>query len=121
MGLNFDQAIPQLDVVTHRLGGSVANHQAQVDNFINSATSLTQSEITEKLGNVKERPFMAAIIHDTLIGNYVPPSPPTDWSVVSVDGSYIDVDRHLQLPCHLINLGGCVLTYGYSSVAEFFS
>ena len=34
MGLNFDQAIPQLDVVTHRLGGSVANHQAQVDDFI---------------------------------------------------------------------------------------
>jgi len=121
MGLNFDQAIPQLDVVTHRLGGSVANHQAQVDDFINSATSLTQSEITEKLGNVKERPFMAAIIHDALIGNHAPPSPPTDWSVVSVDGSHIDIDRHLPLPCYLINLGGCVLTYGDSSDAQFFN
>ena len=121
MGLNFDQAIPQLDVVAHRLGGSVVDHQAQVDSFINSATALTQPEIIEKLGNVKERPFMAAIIHDTLIGNYAPPSPPTDWSVVSVDGSHIDIDRHLPLPCYLINLGGCVLTYGDSSDAEFFS
>lgn len=121
MGLNFDQTIPQLDVVAHRLGGSVVDHQAQVDSFINSATSLTQPEIIEKLGNVKERPFMAAIIHDTLIGNHAPPSPPTDWSVVSVDGSHIDIDRHLPLPCYLINLGGCVLTYGDSSDAEFFS
>lgn len=121
MGLNFDQTIPQLDVVAHRLGGSVVDHQAQVDSFINSATSLTQPEIIEKLGNVKERPFMAAIIHDTLIGNHPPPSPPTDWSVVSVDGSHIDIDRHLPLPCYLINLGGCVLTYGDSSDAEFFS
>jgi len=78
MGLNFDQAIPQLDVVAHRLGGSVVDHQAQVDSFINSATALTQPEIIEKLGNVKERPFMAAIIHDTLIGNHAPPSPPSD-------------------------------------------
>ena len=29
-----------------------------------------------------------------------------------MDASHIDVDRHLLLRCHLINLGGCAITYG---------
>jgi hypothetical protein len=41
--------------------------------------------------------------------------------VAAVDGSHIDVDRHLPVSCHLINLGGCVLTYGGSPEASFFS
>ena len=39
----------------------------------------------------------------------------------SVDGSHIDVDRHLPVPCYLLNLGGCVLTYGAQPDAHFFS
>jgi hypothetical protein len=38
-----------------------------------------------------------------------------------VDGSHIDVDRHLPVPCYLLNLGGCVLTYGSQADAQFFS
>ena len=32
-----------------------------------------------------------------------PPEVPKDWTALSVDGSHIDVDRHLPLRCHLIN------------------
>ena len=121
MGLDFDQAIPQLDTVARDISGSIANHQIKVDSLLKSAALLTESQITENLLNVKDRPFMAAIVYDTLVGKYLPQPPPTDWSVVSVDGSHIDIDRHLPLPCYLINLGGCVLTYGESSDAQFFS
>ena len=121
MGLDFDQAIPQLDTLAHDISGSIANHQVKVDSLLNSAALLTESEITENLLNVKDRPFMAAMVHNTLVGNHLPQPSPTDWSVVSVDGSHIDIDRHLPLPCYLINLGGCVLTYGESSDAQFFS
>ena len=38
-----------------------------------------------------------------------------------MDGSDIDVDRHLPLRCHLINLGGCVITYGASYGCQLFS
>jgi hypothetical protein len=41
--------------------------------------------------------------------------------VAAVDGSHIDVDRHLPVSCYLINLGGCVLTYGSRPEARFFS
>ena len=41
-----------------------------------------------------------------------PPKPPSDFCVAAVDGSHIDVDRHLPVRCCLINIGSCVLTYG---------
>ncbi len=46
---------------------------------------------------------------------------PSDFSVVSVDGSHIDVDRHLPARCYLINIGACVLTYGSQPNAHLFS
>ena len=30
-------------------------------------------------------------------------------------------DRHLPLRCHLINLGGCVITYGANPACQLFS
>ena len=41
-----------------------------------------------------------------------PPEVPKHWTALSVDSSHIDVDRHLHLRRHLINLGGCAITYG---------
>ncbi len=38
-----------------------------------------------------------------------------------MDGSHIDVDRHLSLRCHLINLGGCAITYGKDFACQLFS
>ena len=40
------------------------------------------------------------------------PELPDDFCVVAVDGSHIDVDRHIPARCFLINIGTCVLTYG---------
>ena len=41
--------------------------------------------------------------------------------VAAVDGSHIDVDRHLPVACYLLNFGGCVLTYGSNPNATLFS
>jgi len=46
---------------------------------------------------------------------------PDDFIVVAVDGSHIDVNRHLPLRCSLINIGGCKLTYGTAPEANMFS
>ena len=66
-------------------------------------------------------PFLAAQVVDTLLGTVPAPPAPYDWAAVSVDGSHIDVDRHLPVPCYLLNFGGCVLTYGSGADAQFFS
>ena len=41
--------------------------------------------------------------------------------MASVDGSHIDIDRHIPVRCYLINLGGCLLTYGSQPDARLFS
>ena len=48
---------------------------------------------------------------------YDPPPAPPDFRVAAVDGSHIDVDRHLPARCFLINIGSCVLTYGSAPAA----
>ena len=46
------------------------------------------------------------------------PESPDDFIVAAVDGSHIDVDRHLPARCFLINTGYAVLTYGKSPAAD---
>lgn len=68
------------------------------------------------------RPFLAAQPLGPLTGAYPPPpAPSAGWSVAAVDGSHIDVDRHLPAACYLLNLGGCLLTYGAQPGARLFS
>ncbi len=50
-----------------------------------------------------------------------PPTAPDDFRVAAVDGSHIDVDRHLPARCCLINIGRCVLTYGSAPHADLSS
>ena len=46
------------------------------------------------------------------------PDAPDDFTVAAVDGSHIDVDRHLAARCFLVNTGSAALTYGTSPGAE---
>jgi len=43
---------------------------------------------------------------------------PKNLIVAAVDGSHIDVDRHLAAQCFLINIGSCLIKYGDDSYAE---
>ena len=64
------------------------------------------------------RPYLSARTGpEGLLGSRPPPDVPADWTALSVDGSHIDVDRHLPLRCHLINLGGCAITYGQNQTS----
>ena len=55
---------------------------------------------------VGRRPYLSARTGPKgLLGSRPPPEVPQDWTALSVDGSHIDVDRHLPLRCHLINPG----------------
>jgi len=46
------------------------------------------------------------------------PSPPTAYTALAVDGSHLDVDRHLPVRCYLLNLGTCLLAYGPEASAR---
>ena len=48
---------------------------------------------------------------------HAPTKNPIDYQVLAVDGSHIDIDRHMPVRCALINLSKIVLRYGETPFA----
>ena len=121
MSLDLGSAFLQLDRVSEELGRSREEWHHRLRTFLEAAENVTKATALEKTRYDPNRNFLAAQVTDSLIGAHQPGDLPTDWSVASVDGSHIDVDRHIPLSCYVVNLGGCVLTYGSTPGASFFS
>ncbi len=110
MPLDLGQTVLQLDRVGQNLGWSQQLREDRLRAFLDAASQVGAATAAEKTAFDPDRHFLAAQVTDTLLGKYAPAPPPQDWCVAAVDGSHIDVDRHLPLSCYLVNLGGCTLT-----------
>ncbi len=120
MSLDLGETILQVDQVAAALRPGYRDRQTRLKLLLREAAAVSPELAREKTRSFYD-PFLAAEVQDTLLGATEAPPPPADWAAVAVDGSHIDVDRHLPLGCYLINLGGCVLTYGRQAEARFFS
>ena len=121
MPLDLGRTVLQLDQVSQDLHRTYQDRRGRLDALLSSARDVRPADAVARTSTVTDRPFMAAQVTGSLLGGYAPTEPPSDWCAVSVDGSHIDVDRHLPVGCYLINLGGCVLTYGSQADARFFN
>ena len=121
MPLDLGETLTQLDQMAQHLGNTRTDRTGRLAAFVAAASQVSLATAKEKTRYEPGRPFLAAQVTDALIGSHSPTAPPRDWCVASVDGSHIDVDRHLPATCHLVNLGGCLLTYGSHPDAQFFS
>ena len=121
MGLDIGQTVLQLDQLTQAVRGASEARDARLTALINAAAGIDPETATEKTADTRQRPYLAAEVEESLLGTYPPTEPPADWVVAAVDGSHIDVDRHLPVACYLLNFGGCVLTYGSNPDATLFS
>ena len=94
----------------------------RLDDATDRALSVPADEAAFRTAAVGRRPYISARTgSEGLLGSIPPPEVPANWTAVSVDGSHIDVDRHLPLRCFLINLGGCAITYGRDFGCRLFS
>ena len=121
MSLDLGSVFLQLDEVSEGLDHFRDGRRQRLQRFADKAASVDAQAAIDKTAFDRDRPFLAAQVQDRLLGGYGPPELPSDWCVVAVDGSHIDVDRHLPVATYLINLGGCTLTYGAEPEANFFS
>ncbi|MEK7807192.1 MAG: DNA double-strand break repair nuclease NurA [Chloroflexota bacterium] len=121
MPLDFGETISQLDQVVESLGRGWEDRESRLQKLVAEAARVTTPDAKERTRYDTARGFLTAQVEESLLGGYPPPTLPPDWSVASVDGSHIDVDRHLPIGCYLINLGGCELRYGARPDARFFS
>ena len=112
MPLDLGKTMLQLDRVSRGLVADSGHKETRLTAFIEAVSKVDAATAIAKTRYDPDRPFLAAQVLDSLLGSYAPVEPPMDWCIVAVDGSHIDVDRHLPVGCYLINMGGCSLTYG---------
>ena len=122
MALDFGQTARQLMAVMDGANHSRRNRRQRFADTLDRALAITSAEAAERTATSGRRPFVFARTSDEgLVGSHAPDLAPANWTALSVDGSHIDVDRHLPLRCHLINLGGCSIRYGDNPSCDLFS
>ena len=118
LGLTTYKLLSALD----GLAPNIQSRSRRLDDAVDRALTVSSDEAAFRTAAVGRRPYISARTgSEGLLGSQPPPEVPQDWTALSVDGSHIDVDRHLPLRCHLINLGGCAITYGQNHGCQLFS
>ena len=106
------------------LTSSMKNSLPTLADNLNAIVEIFEASDPVKLRNKQDNSFdtydfpLPAGITESFSNKYALPQIPEDFSVVSADGSDIDVDRHLPLRVYVINVGGCIFTYGDSPDAQ---
>ena len=122
MALDFGQTTRQLMAAMDGVAGSRRSRRQRFADTLDRALAISPAEAAERTAASGRRPFVFSRTGpEGLLGSREPQDAPNDWVALSVDGSHIDVDRHLPLRCHLINLGGCAITYGEEPSCNLFS
>ena len=122
MALDFGQTARQLMAAMDGASVSRRDRRQRFADTLDRALAVAPEEAADRTATSGRRPFVFSRTGpEGLLGSREPQAAPADWTALSVDGSHIDVDRHLPLRCHLVNLGGCVITYGAQPSCATFS
>ena len=118
MSLDLNKTLIQMADIVSQLKTSQNDRKSRLSLATTIMKATKENDLKEKLSLSKDRPFLWANPTSKLGGAHSPSEIPKDFTVVAVDGSHIDVDRHLSIPCSLINIGTCVLQYGTQPNAQ---
>ncbi|MBI4337754.1 MAG: DNA double-strand break repair nuclease NurA [Chloroflexi bacterium] len=113
MSLDLDATAAQIEALAAQLRSEGQGSAARLAAIVAAAQASDYAGINSKAEASAGLTFFSpAEPLEPLGARHDPPPLPPDFRVLAVDGSHIDVDRHLPARCYLINLGACVLTYG---------
>ena len=122
MALDLTRTAIQIDDMAVALKAGRADKGARFESACKAAHEFDPAFYLAK----REQPgtelnWIVPEIRERLDSTYSPPPLPDDYCVVGVDGSHIDVSRHIPAHCYLINVGGILLRYGSEPNARIFS
>ena len=122
MALDLTQTAMQIDDMATALKAGNAGKGARLRRAFEAAGAFNPEEYAAKLSQPgTELNWNVPQVNECLDSSYSPPLLPDDYCVVGVDGSHIDVSRHIPAHCYLINIGGMALRYGSNPGAQEFS
>jgi len=122
VGLDLAKTIQELNSAA---SGQRREHDDRLQRIVVAVEAMrgaSKDDVAQKFDRpAPRRRFLWAKPTDGLGAAYDPPATPSDFCVLSVDGSQIDVDRHMPMACALINIGSCVIRYGAQPTARLAS
>ncbi|MSQ11812.1 MAG: DNA double-strand break repair nuclease NurA [Dehalococcoidia bacterium] len=122
MSLDLSRTLSQLQAMASRMRGARDDRAARVRTSLDALRSAQPATIIDRAEKAERRfAFLAAEPFEQPSAHHPAPPRPPDYCALAVDGSHIDVDRHLPARCALINLGGCALIYGGHPSARLWS
>ena len=122
MALDFGKTALLLRDAVSATAVAVDGRRRRFADTLERARKISPDLAARRTAAVGRRPFIVARAGpEGLLDSIAPPPAPLNWTAAAVDGSHIDIDRHLPLRCYLINLGGCVITYGANPGCDLFS
>jgi hypothetical protein len=132
MSLDLNKTALQIDQMAQELSARQGDRRQRLQKAIEVVGAFDVAEYEAKRQRSRATLAWAApVALDRPGARYIPPSLPYlplsqrgtegDFCVVAVDGSHIDVDRHIPARCFLINIGVAVLRYGGQPDAWLFS
>lgn len=122
MALDFSETARQLQSAVGGVARAERTRRQRLADTLTRAQAIAPAAAAARTAAAGRRPYaLARTGPEGLLDSIPPPAAPADWTALSVDGSHIDVDRHLPLRCYLVNLGGCAITYGKTPACQVFS
>lgn len=114
MALDLGKTVLQIERMTDDLRAQQSGKLQRLDRALEVVDDFDTEAYEEKRArSVQTLAWPAApLVREPPSARHSAPALPADFCVVAVDGSHIDVDRHMPARCFLINIGTCVLTYG---------
>ena len=121
MSLDLARTVPQLEALARRMAGDSDDRNERLQGAVDSMRESDPAEVRRVSASTQGRPYLFSGVAESLSSRHSAVALPKDFFVAASDGSHIDVDRHVPARCYLINIGGCVLTYGDRPDALLFS
>ena len=122
MALDLTRTAIQIDDMAAALRAGRVDKRLRLASALAAARAFDPEAYTAKRTQPgTELNWVTPDVYERVDAAYSPPPLPDDYCVVGVDGSHIDVSRHIPAHCYLINIGGMSLRYGGMPGASAFS
>ena len=122
MSLDLSSTALQIDQMALELKARQGDRRLRLQRALETVNSFDVTDYERKRQESKATlTWNVPVAHDSPGAQHTPTPVPDEFCVVAVDGSHIDVDRHIPARCFLVNIGVSILTYGSQPEARLFS
>jgi len=112
MSLDLTGLASQVSDMVAAIRDGRADREKRLATALATLTGPIDLDVLKKKVEAARTTWLVAGLVDGLAAHFPPPPSPSDWTVIAADGSHIEVDRHRNTRCFLINIGAVAIDYG---------